>query len=206
MTQRRDIPSADPTQPSSPRGLLIVISGPSGVGKTSIVHRLVKRLDAVFSVSMTTRAQTAADKEGIDYYFVDEQRFRQAVDGGELLEWAMVFDHHYGTPRQPVEEHLTAGRDVVLEIDVDGAIQIRQAMPEALLVFVSAPSEDELLVRLRTRAREDEATIQRRFREAQREMTRARESGAYDHFLVNEVLDHAVDEALDIVEARRAST
>ena len=205
MTQRRDIPSADSTEPSSPRGLLIVISGPSGVGKTSIVHRLVERLGAVFSISMTTRAQTTSDREGIDYYFVDEQRFREAVDRGELLEWAMVFDHHYGTPRQPVEEHLTAGRDVVLEIDVDGAIQIRQAMPESLLIFVSAPSEDELLNRLRKRAREDEATIQRRFREAQREMKQARDSRAYDHFLINDDLDRAVDEACDIVQQRKTS-
>ncbi|MDH3584785.1 MAG: guanylate kinase, partial [Phycisphaerae bacterium] len=135
-----------------PNALLVVISGPSGVGKTTITHALVDRLSAAFSVSMTTRPITAADTEGVDYFFVDQAGFDQAIEQGKLLEWARVFDYCYGTPRPPVQEHLEAGRDVILEIDVKGAIQVKAAMPEALLIFVLPPSEEELLRRLRNRA------------------------------------------------------
>lgn len=187
------------------RGLLVVISGPSGVGKTTITHRLVEHLHAVFSVSMTTRPKTAADTEGSDYFFVTEDRFKQAIDGGDLLEWAKVFDYYYGTPRGPVEENLDAGRDVILEIDVNGAEQVKRAMPQALCLFVDPPSEEELLRRLRNRAREDETVIQRRFREAQREMKQAREGGAYDYFIINENLEDAVQQAVQIVTDHKAA-
>lgn len=190
---------------SDRRGLLVVISGPSGVGKTTITHQLVQRLGAVFSVSMTTRPKTAADTEGVDYYFVDEDRFQRAIDDGELLEWAQVFNNYYGTPRYAVERRLAEGRDVILEIDVYGAEQVKAAMPEALAIFVNPPSEDELLRRLRARAREGEDVIQRRFREAQREMRQARESGAYDHFIVNENLDEAIARACQIVHNHKAA-
>lgn len=186
-------------------GLLIVISGPSGVGKTTITHRLVDRLGAAFSVSMTTRAKTAEDREGVDYYFVDHERFEHAIESGELLEWAHVFDSYYGTPRQPVERQLAAGRDVILEIDVNGAAQVKHRMPEALAIFVEPPDEDELLRRLRARGRDDEATIQRRFHEAQREVATAHGSNTYDHFLVNRELAATVEEAERIVERHRAA-
>lgn len=185
--------------------LLIVISGPSGVGKTTITHSLVKQLGATFSVSMTTRPKTPADTEGKDYYFVDETRFQDAIDAGELLEWAQVFDHHYGTPRKPVNDQLRSGRDVIVEIDVNGAEQVKRAMPEALTIFVDPPSETELLRRLKARAREDESIIQKRFAEAKREMTQARRGGAYDHFIVNETLETAINDALAIVHAHRAT-
>ena len=187
------------------RGLLVVISGPSGVGKTTITHRLVDRLKAVFSVSMTTRPKTPADTEGLDYYFVDQARFDQAVKDGELLEWARVFDRCYGTPRKPVMDNLAAGRDVIVEIDVNGGEQVKKSFPEALSIFVLPPSEDELLARLRRRAREDEAKIQRRFSEAKREIAQAKADNAYDHFIVNEQLDKAVDDAYAIVQKYRAA-
>jgi len=187
------------------RGLLVVISGPSGVGKTTITHRLVERLGAVFSVSMTTRPKTAADTEGKDYFFVTEEKFKHAIEQGELLEWAQVFDYYYGTPRGPVVRNLDEGRDVILEIDVAGAEQVKKAMPEAVAIFVNPPSEDELLRRLRARGREDEATIQRRFREAQREMQQAQTGGAYDHFIINETLDEAVDHAHQLVADHKAA-
>ena len=174
-----------------------MISGPSGVGKTTITHRLVERLGAVFSVSMTTRPRKGSDRDGVDYYFVDELRFRQAIEGGELLEWAQVFDRFYGTPRGPVEANLAAGRDVILEIDVAGGKQVKQALPRMLGIFILPPSEQELVVRLRSRGREDEAEIQRRFRDAQREIADAHASGAYDHFVVNQTLDTAVEEAYE---------
>jgi len=187
------------------RGLLVVISGPSGVGKTTITHRLVERLGAVFSVSMTTRPKTAADTEGKDYFFVTEEKFKHAIEQGELLEWAQVFDYYYGTPRGPVVRNLDEGRDVILEIDVAGAEQVKKAMPEAVAIFVNPPSEDELLRRLRARGREDEAKIQRRFREAQREMQQAQTGGAYDHFIINETLDEAVDHAHQLVADHKAA-
>lgn len=191
---------------SSQRGSLVVISGPSGVGKTTITHALVDRLHAVFSVSMTTRAKTSADTEGRDYFFVDAAHFEKAIEDGELLEWAKVFDNYYGTPRGPVERNLDAGRDVILEIDVEGAKQVKKTMPEAQAIFVLPPSEDELLSRLRKRAREDESVIQRRFREAQREIAEAKACGAYDHFIVNEKLDEAVDLAhRTVVEHKQAN-
>lgn len=190
---------------SAKQGLLIVVSGPSGVGKTTITHELVKRLDAAFSVSMTTRPPASKDREGLDYYFVNESRFRDAIENGELLEWAKVFDRYYGTPRKPVEQNLAAGRDVILEIDVNGGKQVKAAMPQMLGIFILPPSEEDLVTRLRNRGREDEAEIQRRFRDAQREIAEAKSCGAYDYFVVNENLDKAIEEACDVVQRSRAT-
>jgi guanylate kinase len=183
--------------------MLVVISGPSGVGKTTITRALVERLNAVLSVSMTTRPRAATDRDGIDYYFVDQAAFDRAVAEGQLLEWARVFDNCYGTPRVPVEEHLSAGRDVLLEIDVKGAVQIKQAFPEAVTVFILPPSEEVLLERLRRRGRESEEVIQKRYAQARREIAAARESRAYDHFVVNERLEQAIDEAYTSIASRR---
>lgn len=182
-----------------------MISGPSGVGKTTITQELVKRLDAAFSVSMTTRPPAAGDREGVDYYFVDNARFQQAVANGELLEWAKVFDRCYGTPRKPVEQNIAAGRDVILEIDVNGGKQVKKVFPQALSIFVLPPSGEELLNRLRGRGREDEAAVQRRFAEAKSEIAEAKASGAYDEFMVNHDLDAAVEEAYNIVMRRKRS-
>lgn len=193
---------------SSP-GLLLIISGPSGVGKTTITHRVERELGAVFSISMTTRSKTDKDVEGADYTFVTEEQFKQHCEAGDLLEWAEVFGHYYGTPREPVERSLAAGRVVILEIDVQGAIQVKGNMPEAFAMFILPPGEGTLLERLRNRKREDEATIQRRFAKAKQEIARARESGIYDAFVVNDELEHAVGEALRVigeeVERRRVA-
>jgi len=185
-------------------GLLLIISGPSGVGKTTITHRVEDALDAVFSISMTTRPKTADDKEGADYRFVTEREFKQHRDNGELLEWAQVFDNYYGTPRTPVAENLANGRVVILEIDVQGAIQVKQNMPEAFAVFVLPPSEETLLERLRGRRREDEATIQRRFAKAKHEIERAKSSGVYDVLITNDELDRAVEQTIAVVQAEMA--
>ena len=182
-------------------GLLLVISGPSGVGKTTITHRVEQHFGAVFSVSMTTRPKTDDDVEGRDYFFVSAEEFKRRRDAGELLEWAEVFGNCYGTPGAPVQEHLKEGKIVILEIDVQGAIQVRLNMPEVFAIFVDPPSEEELLRRLRGRGREDEATIQRRFSKARQEIQLAHECGAYDRFIVNDDLDKAVKEAIEVVEA-----
>lgn len=187
------------TPVDSSNGLLLIISGPSGVGKTTITHRVRTRLGAVFSVSMTTRAITNEDTDGVDYHFVDETQFKYHRDAGNLLEWAKVFGNYYGTPRRPVEENLANGRLMILEIDVEGAIQIKKNMPECFSLFIEPPSEEALLQRLRRRQREDEQTIRGRFARAKHEIDRARECGVYDAFIVNDELDVAVDQAVQAV-------
>ncbi len=186
-------------------GLVVVISGPSGVGKTTITHDLIERLDAVFSVSATTRPKTDADVEGEDYYFLNVAEFEGRIEAGEFLEYAQVFDHYYGTPRSPVVAARDAGQLVILEIDVQGALQIRETLPDAFMIFILPPSEQILLDRLRHRDREDEKVIARRFREAQREMQSAQASGAYDVFVTNEDLATACNEAAAAINAALAA-
>ncbi|MGD1914686.1 MAG: guanylate kinase [Phycisphaerales bacterium] len=186
-------------------GLLVVMSGPSGVGKTTIARAVERAIpDSMFSVSATTRAKTDADVDGVDYHFVEEPAFRDMIDRDAFLEWAEVFGRLYGTPREWVDEQLRRGRVVICDIDVEGARQIKARMPDAVTVFVLPPSEDELLQRLRERKREDEAAIQKRFAEAKREIAAAKASGVYEHFIVNEVLETAITEAIGLVREARS--
>ena len=186
-------------------GLLVVMSGPSGVGKTTIARAVERAIpDSMFSVSATTRAKAEADVDGVDYHFVDEPTFRSMIDRDAFLEWAEVFGRLYGTPRAWVDEQLRRGRVVICDIDVEGAKQIKARIPEAVTVFVLPPSEDELLQRLRERKREDEAAIQKRFAEAKREIAAAKASGVYEHFIVNEVLEPAIAEAISLVRGARS--
>lgn len=186
---------------SAKPGMLLVISGPSGVGKTTITRHVEKQVDAWFSVSMTTRPKTDADTQGVDYFFVTRPEFERARDAGQLLEWAEYSGNYYGTPRQAVEQHLEQGRVVLLEIDVNGAAQVKRAMPDAFGLFVLPPSEQALLDRLRSRRREDEAAIQGRFARAKEEIALAQTSGIYNCFIVNDELDAAVREAVDAVRS-----
>lgn len=179
--------------------MMLIISGPSGVGKTTIVHRVERQLGGVFSVSLTTRQQTANDTDGVDYHFVDRTEFERRRDVGDLLEWAEVFGNLYGTLRKPVDEALAAGKLFIMEIDVEGAMQIKDKMPDAFAMFVLPPSEQTLLDRLRKRQREDESVIQRRFAKAKAEIARAKACGIYDQFIVNDNLDTAVEQAVRIV-------
>lgn len=189
-------------------GLLLIISGPSGVGKTTITRGVERSFgDSVFSVSATTRAKTDADTEGVDYHFVGDEEFDRMIGEDAFLEWADVFGKRYGTPRAWVDEQLARGRLVILEIDVDGARQVKAKKPEAFAIFILPPSEEELLRRLRSRKRESEAQIQKRFAEAQREIREARELGIYDSMLVNRDLDESIGRAVELVVGarRRAS-
>ncbi len=187
------------------KGLLLVISGPSGSGKTSIARAVEKRLGAIFSVSATTRPRSLSERRGRDYEFLSEQAFEDLVDRGAFLEHARVYGRHrYGTPREPVQRHLDEGRLVILDIDVQGALQVRQAMPDALLVFVLPPGDEELERRLRARGRDDEQNIQLRLAEARREIEVGLHSGAYDEQIVNDDLDRAVDQACRLAQQRRA--
>jgi guanylate kinase len=184
-------------------GLLLVISGPSGVGKTSIVREVLARFGGDFSVSATTRPPGPGEVDGRDYMFVDEPTFQGMVDRDLFLEHAQVFGRSwYGTPREPVERAIAQGRIVALDIDVQGAEQVRARHPGAFGVFILPPSEDELLRRLRARGREDEAAIMRRFSESTREIARARAGTTYDAFVVNDSLRNATEKVCELIAAR----
>ncbi|MDX2115638.1 MAG: guanylate kinase [Planctomycetota bacterium] len=186
-------------------GMLLVISGPSGVGKTTITRAVERSIpDAVFSVSATTRPRTDADVEGVDYHFLTVDDFLRREAAGEFLETAVYAGNRYGTLRAPVQAQLERGRLMILEIDVQGAKQVKAKVPAAFSLFVLPPGEDALLERLRARKREPEEVIQRRFRLAQEEIAEAHRCGVYDAFIVNDRLDRAIDEALALVRHARA--
>jgi guanylate kinase len=190
-----------PETPLNDHGQLIVVSGPSGVGKSTIVNAMVDRLDAVLSISMTTRPMGPTDIDGEHYSFVREKEFRDLVKLGQMLEYAQVYDNYYGTPAEPVEAALADGEIVILEIDAQGFNQVKQRLPDAIGIFIEPPSDDVLLQRLRARKREDEATIQKRFSRARDEIQFARDLGIYKYTVVNDNLADAIDEAVAIVES-----
>ena len=184
-------------------GLLLVLSGPSGVGKTSIVHELLQRFDGVFSISATTRQAGPGEVDGRDYQFITESEFQNMINEDRFLEYAQVFSRSwYGSPREPIEAALKNGRLAILDIDVQGAEIVRAKYPQMYGVFVLAPSEEELLHRLRLRGREDEAAIQRRFAASTKEIARARIGKTYDDFVVNDDLARATDTICALVAKR----
>jgi len=176
-----------------------VVSGPSGVGKSSVVAGLAERLPFHFSVSMTTRPPRPGEAEGSDYFFVGRDRFLAARDAGELLEWAEYSGHLYGTPRSQVEGFLAAGRDILLDIELLGAEQVKAAYPEALLVFIAPPSLEVLEARLRGRGDTGEEQVARRLAVAGQQIARAR--SRFDHIVVNDDLSRAIDEVAGILTA-----
>lgn len=182
---------------NSRRGRLIVIAAPSGAGKTTLVHALLERVPGLeFSVSYTTRAPRETERPGVDYFFVAEAEFRRMIEADAFLEYARVFDHWYGTGREHVDALLDAGRTVILEIDWQGARQVRARAPEAVSVFVMPPSVAELERRLRGRKTDSEATIRRRLDDALGDMSHWRE---FDYVLINEDVAAAADELAAIV-------
>ena len=194
--------SSRPSPPSDQRGQLWVIAAPSGAGKTTLVHALMRERPQIrFSVSYTTRPPRPGERPGEDYFFVDERRFAEMVEAHEFLEHAEVFGRHYGTARSQVEDLLRSGYDVLLEIDWQGARQVRAAMPECRSIFILPPSLAELERRLRGRATDDEAVIQRRLGEARDDVSRWAE---FDYVVVNEQLGQALETLLDIMDGRGA--
>lgn len=206
------MPPADHRLPTdTDDGMAVIISGPSGVGKTTITRGIERSIpDAVFSVSWTTRPSSGIDVEGVDYHFATDEEFEAMNDRGEFLETAGVYGKKYGTPKAWVVEQLKRGRLVILEIDIVGAINVKKQIPDAFAIFVLPPSEETLLDRLRGRRREEEAAIQRRFAQAKAEIARARTCGVYDLFVINEHLDDALGKAIKAIgverERRRAHT
>ncbi|MDO5677755.1 MAG: guanylate kinase [Propionibacteriaceae bacterium] len=174
-----------------------VISGPSAVGKGTVCARLrALHPEPFYSISMTTRAPRPGEIPGESYHFVSVDEFCQLIEDGELLEWAQVHGNYYGTPRQPVVDSVAHGRPVVLEIDLQGARQVKKNLPEAKLIFLSPPSWDELVSRLRGRGTETEATMARRLETARGELAQAHEA---DHVIVNVAIEETVDALVSLM-------
>ncbi len=179
------------------RGNLFVISGPSGAGKGTLVSRLMEAVpDARLSISATTRKPREGEVDGVHYHFITRDEFMELVDEDGFLEWAEFAGNCYGTPRSFVEQSMAKGAQVILEIEVQGAFQVREKMPDAHLVFIEPPSLEVLEERLRGRGTEDEEAVQRRLATARVELSRKME---YDIRLVNDDLERAVDELISIV-------
>jgi guanylate kinase len=175
---------------SEPEARLFVIAAPSGAGKTTLVKALTTRHPQLrFSISYTTRAKRRNEAHGVDYLFVDEETFESLRERGELLESATVFDNLYATSRQQVEQHLSAGHPVILEIDWQGAAQVRQSMPECVTIFILPPSLAELERRLRDRRTDSEEVIERRLRDARGDISHWQE---FDYVVINDDLDQAL--------------
>jgi guanylate kinase len=181
------------------RGKLIIISGPSGVGKSTITGQLIKRQeDAYLSVSVTTRPPAPGEQNGREYWFISREQFHQRIEDGALLEYAEVFGNLYGTPRDMTEEALNAGRTVILEIDVQGARQVKALYPRATMIFLLPPSDKTLAERMKHRGRESGAVAARRLGAAGGETAAAWQY--YDHMVVNDDLEQAVGEVMQIIQ------
>jgi len=191
------------SEPAAP-GLLLVLSAPSGAGKTTLAHGFrARHRDAVFSISATTRRPRGAEKDGVDYHFVSPERFAELVAAGAFAEWAEVHGQRYGTLRATVEEALSSGRIALFDIDVQGGSQIKEAWPrEAATVFVLPPSVAELERRLRGRSTDSEEVIRRRLDAARAEVTRG--LAAYDYVILNDDVDSALAELEAIAAHERA--
>jgi guanylate kinase len=184
------------------RGIIFILSAPSGAGKTTIYRAALKAIKNLeFSISLTTRERRKNEAEGIDYSFVSEEEFNRRQSSGELAEWARVFESSYGTPRAPLDAAIASGRDILLDIDIQGAQQIRAKYPrDAVSIFVLPPTLEELAGRLRGRATEDESKIQHRLQKAREE---AEAYPEYDYLIVNAEIPRSVTQLETIVNAER---
>ena len=181
------------------QGRLIVISGPSGTGKGSIIKKVMEQWPAAeFSISMTTRGMREGEEDGVHYYFTTHEEFEETIAQGGFLEWADVFGNYYGTPKAPVDRRLAQGADIILDIDIQGGMNVRKAMPDAVLIFILPPTMKELRRRLENRGTDAQDVIEKRLAKALTEIGTARE---YDYVVVNDDLDVAASDVLSIIKA-----
>ncbi len=187
------------------RGLLVVISGPSGVGKGTVRKALFEmpKHNLTYSVSMTTRAKRPGERDGIDYYFVSREEFLKRASEGKFLEHAEFVGNYYGTPLDKVNERLEDGQEVVLEIEVEGALQVKKKVPDCVMIFIVPPGKEALYQRLRKRGTESEDVIQQRIEKANREFKLAK---YYDYIVVNDEVSNAADRIMAIIRAEHAKT
>lgn len=180
------------------RGKLLIISGPSGVGKGTICKKIVEDLDVELSVSMTTRKPRKGEKEGINYYFVTHEEFEAEIERGGLLEYATIYENYYGTPKAKILEHLDEGKDIILEIEMEGALKARKAIPDAVLIFILPPSLAELRRRLEGRGTESKEAVELRLSHTVKEMEYLHH---YDYAVVNNSIEQAVSDIEKIIAA-----
>ena len=185
-------------------GLLLVLCGPSGVGKSTISRRLADVLKVSYTISATTRPKRPGDDDGKTYDHIPKEEFFRRLDSDQFLEYAQVYGDYYATPKHPALDYMAQGRDVLLEIDVQGALQVRHHYPDALMIFILPPDEPTLLQRLTDRGRDTPEDIHKRFRAAKREIHMAKGSRAFDYMVINDNLDHAVEEIVKIVRHKKA--
>ena len=187
------------------KGSLIVVSAPSGCGKDTIVKKVLERMqgEVHLSVSMTTRPMREGEAEGVNYYYVSADEFRNKIDSGEILEYTVYSGNYYGTPAGPVKKQLESGKSVILIIEVEGGENVKRLFPEAVKVFVIPPTFSELESRLCGRGTDDEETINKRLEIAKQELSRA---GEYDYIIENDVLEEAVEDLISIIRAERFRT
>lgn len=184
------------------RGLLLVISGPSGAGKGTICKELLRRGDYWLSVSATTRAPRKGEKEAVNYYFLDKTEFIKKIDAGDFLEYAEVYGNYYGTPKSKVLEKLDEGKDVVLEIDIQGALKVKEAYPEGVFIFILPPSMEELKNRIIKRESETPESLMTRFKSAYKEINYV---SKYNYAVINDKVDDAVNKIESIITAEKCS-
>ncbi|EJU25086.1 guanylate kinase [Selenomonas sp. CM52] len=182
------------------KGLLVVVSGPSGAGKGTICQALLEKTPLAYSVSATTRKPRAGEVDGESYYFLSVEAFEKMIEKDELLEWAKVYDNYYGTPLKKVEEKLAAGEDILLEIDTQGAMKVREKFPEGVYIFILPPSLAELERRIRGRDTETEEVLQKRLAAAIDEIEAGK---CYKYVVTNDEVDGAVDSVCAILAAER---
>ena len=188
----------------TPKGKIVIISGPSGVGKSTISRAVLDRVDnLVLSTSATTRAQAPAETNGKEYTFLSEGEFKRGIDQGDFLEYAEVFGNFYGTPKAEVDASLAQGRNVLLEIDVQGGQQVKALDPDALLIFILPPDDQALRKRLDGRGRDTNQSVETRLEKANKEIVAARQF--YEHMVTNDDLEQAIQDVMHIVQSNSKS-
>jgi guanylate kinase len=185
-------------------GILIILCGPSGVGKSTISRQLAEKYSVTYIVSATTRPKREGDDKGKEYQYLTKEEFFRRLEADEFLEYAQNYDDYYGTPKHPALDLLAAGKDILLEIDVQGALQVRYQYPQCLAIFILPPDEPTLLHRLEARGRESGEEISKRFRAAKREIHMAKGSRAFDYMVINDEVNRAVDQIIKIINHKRS--